>query len=166
MRYIVIRIFQAIVTIWILSVAVFLSVHITGDPAIYLLGPDDELREYEILKKRMGLDKPLYVQYGLFLSRAVRADFGESHIMGRSARQLLIERLPATLQLAGAAFVLTVVVGIPLGILSAVKRDTPLDVAGKFFAVLGIAAPSFWIAIMLVLVFGAILGWLPTYGRG
>ena len=166
MRYIVIRIFQAIVTIWILSVAVFLSVHITGDPAIYLLGPDDELREYEILKKRMGLDKPLYVQYGLFLSRAVRADFGESHIMGRSARQLLFERLPATLQLAGAAFVLTVVAGIPLGILSAVKRDTPLDVAGKFFAVLGIAAPSFWIAIMLVLVFGAILGWLPTYGRG
>ena len=166
MRYIVIRIFQAIVTIWILSVAVFLSVHITGDPAIYLLGPEDELREYEILKKRMGLDKPLYVQYGLFLSRAVRADFGESHIMGRSARQLLFERLPATLQLAGAAFVLTVVVGIPLGILSAVKRDTPLDVAGKFFAVLGIAAPSFWIAIMLVLVFGAILGWLPTYGRG
>ena len=166
MRYIVIRIFQAIVTIWILSVAVFLSVHITGDPAIYLLGPEGELREYEILKKHMGLDKPLYVQYGLFLSRAVRADFGESHIMGRSARLLLFERLPATLQLAGAAFVLTVVVGIPLGILSAVKRDTPLDVAGKFFAVLGIAAPSFWIAIMLVLVFGAILGWLPTYGRG
>ena len=143
MRYIVIRIFQAIVTIWILSVAVFLSVHITGDPAIYLLGPDDELREYEILKKRMGLDKPLYVQYGLFLSRAVRADFGESHIMGRSARQLLIERLPATLQLAGAAFVLTVVVGIPLGILSAVKTGHSPGRRRQVFRRAGHRGPQF-----------------------
>jgi peptide/nickel transport system permease protein len=86
--------------------------------------------------------------------------------MRRSARDVLLERLPATLQLAGAAFLLSVVVGIPLGIVSALKRDSLLDTFGKFFAILGIATPNFWIAIMLILLFGAILGWLPTYGRG
>ena len=165
-RFILIRVFQAMVTLLVLSLAVFLSVHLTGDPAAYLLPPEGEVREYEQLKKNMGLDKPLAVQYGLFLSRVIQADFGDSHIMGRSARGLLLERLPATLQLAGVAFLLTVVVGIPLGILSAIKRDSIFDQIGKFFAVAGIAAPSFWIAIMLVLLFGAILGWLPTYGRG
>ena len=165
-RFILIRIFQAIVTLLILSLAVFLSVHLTGDPAVYLLGPDDGQVEYDLLKKRMGLDKPLYIQYGLFLGNLVRGDFGNSHIMGRSSRDVLLERFPATLQLAGVAFLLTVVVGIPLGVLSAVKRDTIFDSIGKFFAVIGIAAPSFWIAIMLILLFGAILGWLPIYGKG
>ncbi len=165
-RYIVVRLGQAVITLLILSLAVFLSVHLSGDPALYLLGPDDGIKEYEKLKEVMGLDKPLIVQYGLFLGDVVRGDFGFSHIMGRSARDLLLERAPATLQLAGVAFVLTIIVGIPLGILSAVKRDTFLDSAGKFFAVAGIAAPSFWIAIMLILLFGAILGWLPTFGRG
>jgi peptide/nickel transport system permease protein len=86
--------------------------------------------------------------------------------MRRSARDVLLERLPATLQLAGAAFVLSIVVGVPLGVLSAVKRDTIFDNFGKLFATLGIATPNFWIAIMLILLFGGILGWLPTYGRG
>jgi peptide/nickel transport system permease protein len=165
-RFIVIRIFQAIGTLLILSLAVFLSVHLTGDPAAYLLGPEAGRQEYEQLKKNMGLDKPLPVQYGFFLGRVVQGDFGNSHIMGRSARNVLLERFPATLQLAGVAFLLTIIVGIPLGILSAIKRDTPIDLFGKFFAILGIATPSFWVAIMLILLFGAILGWLPTYGRG
>ena len=164
-RFIVTRIFQGIVTLLILSLAVFLSVHMTGDPALYLLGPEGTSVEYEQLKKNMGLDKPLVVQFGLFLSRAVQGEFGNSHITDLPARQVLFERLPATLQLA-AAFLLTIVVGIPLGILSAVKRDSIFDNLGKFFAVMGIAAPSFWIAIMLILLFGAILGWLPTFGRG
>ena len=153
-------------TLLILSLAVFLSVHLTGDPAAYLLGPEAGRLEYEQIQKNMGLDEPLPVQYGLFLSRVLRGDFGNSHITGRSARNVLVERFPATLQLAGVAFLLTVIVGIPLGILSAVKRDSIFDYAGKFFAVVGIAAPSFWIGIMLILLFGAILGWLPTFGRG
>jgi ABC-type dipeptide/oligopeptide/nickel transport system permease component len=86
--------------------------------------------------------------------------------MGRPARKVLVDRLPATLQLAGAAFLLSMIVGIPLGILSAVKRGSILDTFGKLFAVLGIASPSFWIAIMLILLFGAILGCRPTHGRG
>ena len=165
-RYIIVRLFQGMITLLILSLAVFLSVHLTGDPALYLLGPESTDQDYEQMKKNMGLDKPLPVQYGVFLSKIVRADFGKSHISGQSARKVLLERFPATLQLAGVAFLLVIVVGIPLGILSAVKRDSIFDQIGKFFAVLGIAAPSFWIAIMFVLLFGAILGWLPTFGKG
>lgn len=165
-RYILVRLLQAIITLLILSLAVFLSVQLTGDPALYLLGPESTDADYEQLKKNMGLDKPLVVQYGLFLSKVVRLDFGESHISKLPASKELFERFPATLQLAGAAFFLSMVVGIPLGILSAVKRDSIFDNLGKFFAVAGIAAPSFWLAIMLILLFGAILGWLPTFGRG
>ena len=150
----------------ILSLAVFLSVHLTGDPALYLLGPEATDADYEQIKKNMGLDRPLVVQYASFLGDILQADFGVSHIRGVPAREILLQRLPATLQLAGVAFVLTIIIGIPLGILSAIKRDSIFDQLGKFFAVAGIAAPSFWIAIMLILLFGAILGWLPTYGRG
>ncbi len=165
-RFIIIRVVQAIITLLILSLAVFLSVHLTGDPALYLLGPDDSAADYEQLKKNLGLDRPLIVQYGVFLSQVVQGRFGRSHISNHPARDVLLQRLPATLQLAGAAFLLTIVVGIPLGIMSAVKRDSIFDQIGKLFAVAGIAAPSFWIAIMLILLFGPILGWLPTFGRG
>jgi peptide/nickel transport system permease protein len=165
-RYILLRFVQALFTLLILSVAVFLSVHISGDAAVLLVGPDATDADYEQIKENLGLNRPLIVQYGDFLTDIARGDFGRSHLMRRSARDVLLERLPATLQLAGAAFLLSVVVGIPLGIVSALKRDSLLDTFGKFFAILGIATPNFWIAIMLILLFGAILGWLPTYGRG
>ena len=165
-RYIVMRVIQALFTLWLLSVAVFLSVNLTGDPAAYLLGPEALDTDYQELKKSMGLDRPLIVRYGDFLQSIVRADFGKSHIKGVPAREILFARFPATLELAGAAFLLSVIVGVPLGILSAVKRDSIIDHLGKLFAIAGIATPNFWIAIMLVLLFGAILGWLPTYGRG
>jgi peptide/nickel transport system permease protein len=165
-RYILMRVVQALFTLWLLSVAVFLSVNLTGDPAAYLLGPEALDTDYQQLKKNMGLDRPLIVRYGDFLNSIIRADFGKSHIKGVPAREILFERFPATLELAGAAFLLSVFVGVPLGILSAVKRDSIVDHFGKFFAIAGIATPNFWIAIMLILLFGAILGWLPTYGRG
>ena len=164
--FIISRVFQAIITLLILSVAVFLSVNITGDTAAYMIGPDQGRLEYEQIRAQLGLDRPLIVRYGDFLTDLLRADFGTSHFLERPAREVLLERLPATLQLAGAAFALAVVVGIPLGVISAVKRDTVIDTFGKFFATLGIATPNFWIAIMLIMLFGAILGWLPTYGRG
>ena len=165
-RFIIARVFQSIITLLILSLAVFLSVHLSGDAASFLLGPEATAADYEQIKENLGLNRPLVIQYGDFLLNIVQGDFGRSHLMRRSARDVLLERLPATLQLAGAAFVLSIVVGIPLGVLSAVRRDTFLDNLGKLFATMGIATPNFWIAIMLVLLFGAILGWLPTYGRG
>ncbi len=165
-RYVITRIMQAIITLLILSLAVFLSVHLTGNTADYLLGPETTEADYEQLKKNFGLDRPLIVQYADFLTDIMRADFGTSFLKGRPARDILMSRLPATLQLAGAAFLLSVIVGVPLGILSAVNRDGFLDNFGKLFAVMGIATPNFWIAIMLIMLFGGILGWLPTFGRG
>ena len=165
-RQIIIRIFQAIVTLWALSVVVFASVHLTGDPVAFMVGAETTDETYEQLKKNLGLDKPYPVQYWNFLKDVSRGDFGTSTYLGRSARDVLLERLPATLQLAGAAFLLSMLIGIPMGILSAVKRDSTLDSIGKLFAVTGMAAPEFWVAIMLILLFGSILGWLPTYGRG
>ena len=165
-RFILARVFQAMLTLLVLSLAVFLSVKLSGDPAAYMLGPEQGRIEYEMMQKKLGLDRPIVVQYWDFLTDIVRLDFGKSHFLERPARDVLFERFPATLQLAGAAFVLAIVVGVPLGILSAVKRDTAFDTFGKLFATLGIATPNFWIAIMLIMLFGAILGWLPTYGRG
>ncbi len=165
-RYIIIRSLQAVFTLWILSVIVFASVHLSGNAADFLLGPETTDAMYEQMKKNLGLDKPLPVQYWNFVKDILHADFGTSTFYGKSARDIFIQRFPATVQLAGAAFVVSLVIGIPLGILSAVKRDTVFDSAGKFFAVLGLAAPSFWVAIMMIMVFGAILGWLPTYGSG
>ena len=166
-RFILRRFAQAIFTLFLLSLVVFVAVRVTGDPARALMsreaGAGGAAKQ---LRKNLGLDKPLPVQYGVYLSKVVRGDFGDSWMTGRSAREMLLERFPATLQLAAVAIALTVGVGFPLGILSAVKRDTFLDLFGKFFAVLGIATPNFWVGIMLVLLFGAILGWLPTYGRG
>ena len=165
-RFIIVRAFQAVATLWILSVVVFASVHLTGDPALYLLGPETTDETYAQMKENLGLDRPLIIQYLSFANDVIHGDFGISTYSGRSARDILFERFPATLQLAGAAFVLSLLLGIPLGILSAVKRDTVFDNVAKLFAVIGISAPPFWIAIMLVLLFGGILGWLPTFGRG
>jgi peptide/nickel transport system permease protein len=122
--------------------------------------------DYEQMKKNLGLDKPLYVQYGIFMGNLVRGRFGDSIIDRRPAREALFERLPATIQLAAAGMLLATVLGIPLGVLSAIKRDSIFDNLAKFFAIIGMATPAFWIAIMGILVFGALLKWLPTYGRG
>ncbi len=165
-RFILVRTLQAFITLWILSVVVFASVHLTGDPATYLLGPETTDATYAQMKKNLGLDKPYIVQYWEFTKNILHGDFGNSTFNGKSARSMLLQRFPATLQLAGAAFIVSLLVGIPLGILSAVKRDTIFDNAAKLFAVFGIAAPPFWIAIMLILLFGPVLGWLPTSGRG
>lgn len=166
-QYILGRVGQGIFTLWVLSIVVFSAVHASGDPALFMLPPDASTKEnYEQMKKNLGLDKPLVLQYVDFLKNAARGQFGTSIIDRRPARDKLFERLPATIQLAAAGMALAIVVGIPLGVLSAVKRDSIFDKMAKFFAIIGMAAPQFWVAIMLILLFGATLKWLPTYGRG
>jgi peptide/nickel transport system permease protein len=164
-KYVQLRLLQAAVTLLILSVAVFLSIRLTGDPALYLLGPDSGQEHYLRLQRALGLDKPLLEQYWLFLSNIVRGDLGRSFISGQPVSELILARLPATLQLAAAAFAVEIFLGVSVGILSAVRRGSWLDRMGKFFSLLGIATPNFWIAIMLILLFGVLLGWLPTFGR-
>lgn len=165
-RYMLTRLGQALFTLVALSILVFMSVHLTGNPALFLLPAEATTADYDQLKKNLGLDRPIVVQYLSFLKNAAQGDFGNSITTRRPARDVLFERLPATIQLAAAAMILAIVVGIPLGILSAIKRDTIFDNIAKFFAIIGMAAPQFWVAIMAILLFGAILKWLPTYGRG
>ena len=165
-RYILSRIFQGLLALLVLSLIVFMSVHLSGDPALLLLPPEATTADYEQLRENLGLDRPILVQYGTFLLKAVQGDFGQSITTRRPARDVLLERIPATLQLAAVGMLLAIAMGVPLGILSAVKRDSILDKGCKLFAIAGIGAPQFWVAIMLILLFGAILQWLPTYGRG
>ncbi len=162
------RFVEAFVTLVILSLVVFGSVHLTGDPAYFLLpvSADHDQKVYEAQRKALGLDKPFIVQYWNFLKKAVLLDFGNSFTSRRPVREILLERLPATVHLALSGMFLSIVIGVPLGILSAVKRDSIFDKASKAFAIFGMAAPQFWIAIMLVLLLGGQLGIFPTFGRG
>ena len=159
---------EGIITLFALSVVVFGSVQLTGDPARFLL-PITATASEEVYQKQraaMGLDDPFVVQYFNFARKAVLLDFGNSFTTRRPVREILMERLPATVHLAVAGMVLAVAIGVPLGILSAVKRDTIFDKLCKLFAIFGMSAPQFWIAIMLIILLGGRLGWLPVYGRG
>ena len=166
--YIIRRIGEGLVTLIALSFVVFGSVHLTGDPARFLLPISAEHDEsvYEAQKAAYGLDKPFIVQYWNFLIKAVRLDFGDSFTARRPVQEILLERIPATVHLAIAGTILAIGIGVPLGIISAVKRDTLLDRVCKAFAIFGMAAPQFWVAIMLIIVFAGYWGWLPAFGRG
>ena len=169
--YILGRIGQALAALWLLSSTVFFALHLTGDPIAYLLAPDATAGEAERLRESLGLDRPIFVQYAIFMEKAWTGDFGKSTSRKLPARDLLLERLPNTLQLALSAILFCIIIGIPLGVLSAIKRDTILDIIAKFIAVFGQAAPQFWLAILLIILLGAIpaengLPALPTFGKG
>jgi peptide/nickel transport system permease protein len=125
------------------------------------------LEDRERLEEQWGLDKPVHEQYWVFLTNAVRGDFGDSiKWQGNTALDMVVKRLPATLQLGFTALLLAAILGVPLGVMSAIKRDTPMDYGGKMFAFLGQAAPAFWVGLVLMWIFAVQLGWLPASGRG
>ena len=168
-RYIIRKFAEAVVTLLGLSLVVFSAVHMTGDPARMLLPVRIDASEeiYEQLKEELGLNRPFMVQYLDFMRKLLtKGDFGRSVRSQKEARHLLLERIPATIQLAAAGLFLSFIIGVPAGILSAVKRDTIADKVGKAVAIFGLAAPQFWVAIMAVILFGAYLQWLPVYGAG
>jgi ABC-type dipeptide/oligopeptide/nickel transport system permease component len=145
---------------------VFAALRLSGDPAATMLPGDASVDELAALRRQLGLDRPLWLQYLQFLAGAVSGDFGTSFRHQQPALPLVLERLPATLELAGAALLLAVAVALPLGILAAIHRGRVLDVAAMAFAVVGQATPYFWMGIMLILVVSVELAWLPTSGRG
>lgn len=166
-RYIGIRFLQSLLAIWVMSLIVFSLARITGDPLDVLLPLEAGPEEYERVRKHWGLDKPLYTQYLIFLSKAVRGDFGNSwKWQGHTAMGLVMQRLPATLQLAGFALAISVMIALPIGVLAAVMKDTPMDSLAKVIALLGQSLPSFWLGIVLMWIFAVHLGWFPTSGRG
>jgi peptide/nickel transport system permease protein len=145
---------------------VFAALRLSGDPAATMLPGDASIEELRDLRRALGLDQPLWAQYLGFLGSAATGDFGVSFRHQQPALPLVLERLPATLELAGASLLLAVIVAMPLGILAALYRGRALDMGAMAFAVVGQATPYFWMGIMLILIVSVELGWLPTSGRG
>jgi peptide/nickel transport system permease protein len=141
-------------------------VRLGGDPVLLFLPMDIQAKDVNEIRQRLGFNDPLLVQYGRFMAGAARGNFGESLRYRRDAFGLVLERLPATLVLAGAAMALTLVAAVPLGVLTAVRRDTLVDHAGTLATVLGQATPGFWLGLMMIYLFAVQLRWLPTGGYG
>jgi ABC-type dipeptide/oligopeptide/nickel transport system permease component len=163
--YLLRRLGHAGLTLAGVSVLVFVILRvIPGDPAKMLLPEGAPESAVEALNRHLGLREPLPVQYWIFLRSVVRGDFGQSFQYRAPALDVVVERLPATIHLTMAAMALTVLAGVSLGILAAVRRGTGYDYAGTVLAVLGQSLPNFWLGIMLILLFGVTLRWLPTSG--
>lgn len=166
LRYMIRRFFQALIVLLGVSFAIFVISRLGGDPVTLLLSPEVQEAEREALRRQLGLDAPLHIQYLRFLSRAVRGDFGKSILAGVPAMSLVLERLPATIQLAAFALLFATALGIPLGVISALKHNTFVDYVGMVLTLLGQSLPSFWLGILLILVVGLRLRVLPISGRG
>jgi peptide/nickel transport system permease protein len=165
-RYLVARLAQTVLVVFLSLTAVFGMVRLTGDPVLLFMPMDIQAKDVSEFRERLGFNDPLVVQYARFLRGVLRGDFGESLRYRRDALGLVLERLPATLLLAGTALALTLAVAVPLGILSAVRRDSVFDHVGTLVTVLGQATPGFWLGLMLIYVFAVQLRWLPTGGMG
>ncbi len=164
-RFLVRRFLITIVTLFVVSVIVFAMARVSGDPRTMMLGDTFTQKQYEDLGRTLGLDKPYYEQFWVYLKDLSRGDFGPSISEGKPAGQVIEERFWATLELGLAAFVFALIVGVPLGILSSVKRGSIFDQIGKIVALTGQSAPSFWIGIMLIFFFAVRLEWVPPSGR-
>jgi peptide/nickel transport system permease protein len=166
-RYIARRVFHSLLAILAMSLIVFSLARITGNPLDVMLPLEAGAEEYERVSKYWGLDQPLHTQYFIFLSKAVRGDFGNSWKWhGHSAMGLVWQRLPATLQLAGFALAISIVIALPIGVMAAVMKGTAWDSAAKIIALLGQSLPAFWLGIVLMWIFAVHLGWFPTSGKG
>jgi peptide/nickel transport system permease protein len=164
--YLLSRLAQTALVVFLSLTAVFGMVRLSGDPVLLFMPMDIQAKDVDEFRERLGFNDPLAVQYARFMGDAVRGDFGESLRYRRSALGLVIERLPATLLLAGTALLLTLVIAVPLGVLSAVRRNSPLDHVSTIATVLGQATPGFWLGLMLIYLFSVQLRWLPTGGMG
>lgn len=166
-RFILIRFLQGIFALWVITVIVFGISRSTGDPAAIFLGIDASAETVAAFRERWGLEEPIVVQYGLYMGRLLQGDLGESlRYPELGAGGAVFDRLPATIYLAGASLLLALAVGVPLGVLGAVKRDTSFDHVGKIIALLGQSMPNFWLGLMMMWLFAVNLGWLPTSGTG
>jgi ABC-type dipeptide/oligopeptide/nickel transport system permease component len=160
------RVLRALVALWLVSTVVFVVMRLSGDPAPLLLPPDAPRSEIFRVRAELGLDRPLPVQYAVFLASTARGDFGRSIHFRRPAMRAVVERLPATLELGLAAFAFAVIVAVPVGMLSAIRRNSWLDQSAMGVALVGQSAPTFFIGILFILILSIKLGWFPTSGRG
>ena len=165
-RYLFGRVLQTVLSMLVVVSIVFVLTRLSGSPIHLLLDVSATERDQEILTRHLGLDRSLPVQYGLYVRNVALGDFGNSILTRRPVTEHILERLPATIELGVVAMLLSVLIGVPLGVYSAVYRGRLLDRAARVFAVLGQSMPTFWLGLMLILFFGVVLGVLPAGGRG
>jgi len=165
--YIIKRLIESIGVCLVVSMLSFFLLFLNTDPALLLLPPEAEMEDIAIFKKQMGLDRPVIVQYFDFLRKVIlHGDFGESFVAKIPAIELIVERLPATVQLAVAALIVINFIAVPVGMIAAIRRYSLMDNVATFTALVGQAMPLFWFGIMLIIIFGVWLGWLPISGSG
>lgn len=164
--YIIKRVLQALITILGVTIVVFLLIRITGDPVSAMMPPEATKEEYEVMRQLLGLDRPIHIQYWTYLMGILKGDFGESIRFNEPALDVFLMKFPNTLQLATAAMAISILIGVPLGIMSAVKVGSWFDSVGKVFALMGQAIPVFWLGLMLILVLSVQLELLPVSGMG
>jgi peptide/nickel transport system permease protein len=160
------RLARALVAVWLVSTVVFVVMRLSGDPVPLLLPPDAPRSEYARVARELGIDRPLPVQYAVFLGNALRGDFGRSIHFRQPAADVVIGYLPATAELGLTAFAVALVIAIPIGVVSAVRRNSLVDQITMAVALVGQSAPTFFVGIFLILVLSLKAGWLPTSGRG
>ncbi|PYN04791.1 MAG: hypothetical protein DME07_02180 [Candidatus Rokuibacteriota bacterium] len=165
-RFVLKRIGLALLSLFLLSLTIFFLIRITGDPAVLLAEPGASKADLDAIRTQFGLDRPLWVQYWSFITHALRGDFGQSFYYRTDVFELYMSRLPASLLLAAAAMAFSLLLGIPTGIIAAVRVNKWWDSAGKMFALLGLSMPSFWVGLIMILFFSVYLGWLPSSGSG
>ena len=165
-KYIIRRLGYSVISLVLLSLTIFFFVRVTGDPAVLLVEPGASKADLDQIRQQFGLDRPLFIQYGHFVSSLVRGDFGQSFYYRTPVLELYLSRLPNSLMLAAAAMALSLLIGIPSGILAAVNVNGWWDRVGKIFSLLGLSLPSFWVGLVMILFFSVYLGWLPSSGAG
>ncbi|WP_305984552.1 ABC transporter permease [Roseibium sp. MMSF_3544] len=164
--FVIRRLMQAFLVVFLMSVIVFFGVNIVGDPVYMLVSPDADQADIEAAIRRLGLDRPIWEQYFLFLKGAAQGNLGDSFVFGEPALKLILHHMPATLELAFSALFLAIVIGIPLGLFSGLYPDNPVSKGIMAGSILGFSLPTFWVGLMLILLFAVELGWLPSTGRG
>jgi peptide/nickel transport system permease protein len=164
--FVVRRLLQSLVVMFVVGIVAFGMFRYVGDPVNQMVGVETGLKEREELRERLGLNDPVYVQFGRFFIKAVQFDFGTSYQHKRPVSELLVERLPATLELAFISAIFALAVGVPMGVFTGLNRYSWLSKLFLAVSLIGISLPTFLIGILLIFVFAVILGWLPSFGRG
>ena len=166
LAFVIKRIIQSVLVLFVVSLIVFSMINLVGDPVDMLVNPESLPEEIDRVRKDFGLDQPVHVQYLKFLKGAVSGDLGNSFVFGRPALTLIAERFPATLELATSALIIAIIVGLPLGIYAGLN---PEGLGARIImggSVIGISIPTFWLGLMMIIIFSVLLGWLPVSGRG
>ncbi|MFZ4534257.1 MAG: ABC transporter permease [Alsobacter sp.] len=164
--YLIRRLGQALIVVAVMATIVFLSIYAAGNPVDILANPNADPKELAEVAARLGLDRPLWEQFGLFVWNALHGDLGRSFVYNESALKLIAQRMPATLELALVALVFSILIGIPLGVYAGLRPDSLAGRSIMSGSILGFSLPNFWIGLMLILLFAVELRWLPSGGRG